>query len=409
MDGLAATLAAIAAGYFAIDAATVHENDLVLVLALSLAFACLGFLPFNVRPGRPAAIFMGDAGSQVLGFVLACLGLLASWNVAGTTVATLLLPILVLAVPILDTALVTIVRLLEGRPISQGGRDHTSHRIVYRGLSERRALVLLALVSAALGATSLTYTVLDDAWIATVGVLLSFALLVQFASFIGEVERRPDSATRLGRTLVVHRQRFVEVLVDFALITRLARDRLPPPRRRHRHRLPAAHRRGLAARDPRRPLRVLHPVRALPRRLALRLRDRRRARDRRGRRLGGRRGRVHRAHEPVRGLPARRLRDRRDHLHRARSAPRASASGPSRARSTSSPAARRSGARCSSAPAGPGAASSASCASSPTSASWASWTTTRGCAAAASSACACSAAPSPCRRSSSRPARTPCS
>jgi len=218
MDGLAATLAAIAGIYFAIDAVTAHENDLVLVLALALAFACIGFLPFNVRPSGRAAIFMGDAGSQALGFVLASLGLLASWNVAGTTVATLLLPILVLAVPILDTALVTVVRLLEGRPISQGGLDHTSHRIVYRGLSERRALVLLALVSAALGATSLTYTVLDDAWIATVGVLLSFALLVQFASFIGEVERRPDRAGRIGK-LVVHRQRFVEVLVDFALIT----------------------------------------------------------------------------------------------------------------------------------------------------------------------------------------------
>src|SRR5215207_5046525 len=188
------------------------------VLAVALAFACAAFLPFNLRPGGRAAIFMGDAGSQALGFVLASLGLLASWNVAGTTVATLLLPILVLAVPILDTALVTVVRLLEGRPISQGGLDHTSHRIVYRGLSERRALILLALVSAALGATSLTYTVLDDAWIATVGVLLSFALLVQFASFIGEVERRPERAGRIGK-LVVHRQRFVEVLVDFALIT----------------------------------------------------------------------------------------------------------------------------------------------------------------------------------------------
>jgi UDP-GlcNAc:undecaprenyl-phosphate GlcNAc-1-phosphate transferase len=218
MDGLAATLAAIAGIYFAIDAATAHENDLVLVIALALAFACAGFLPFNLRPRGRAAIFMGDAGSQALGFVLASLGLLASWNVAGTTVATLLLPILVLAVPILDTALVTVVRLLEGRPISQGGLDHTSHRIVYRGLSERRALILLALVSAALGATSLTYTVLDDAWIATVGVLLSFALLVQFASFIGEVERRPERAGRIGK-LVVHRQRFVEVLVDFALIT----------------------------------------------------------------------------------------------------------------------------------------------------------------------------------------------
>src|SRR4029450_5823622 len=203
MEGLAATLAAIASAFFAIDAVTVHPNDTVLVLSLGLGLACVGFLPFNLRPGRSGAAFMGDSGSQAIGFALASLGLLASWNVAGTTVATLLLPILLLAVPTLATALVTVVRLLEGRPVSQGGRDHTSHRIVYRGLSERRALVLLALVSAALGATSLTYTVLDDTWIATVGVLLSFALLVQFASVIGEVERRPDSATRLGRTFVV--------------------------------------------------------------------------------------------------------------------------------------------------------------------------------------------------------------
>ena len=81
--------------------------------------------PFNLRPGGKALVFMGDSGSQVLGFALAALGLSASWKVAGTTVATLLLPILILAVPILDTTLVTIVRLLEGRPISQGGRDHT--------------------------------------------------------------------------------------------------------------------------------------------------------------------------------------------------------------------------------------------------------------------------------------------
>src|SRR2546421_596534 len=130
MDGLAATLAGIAAVFFAIDALTVHSNHAVLALALALALACAGFLPFNLRPGRPAAAFMGDSGSQVLGFALAALGLTASWKVAGTTVATLLLPILVLAVPILDTTLVTVVRLLDGRPVYQGGRDHTSHRLV---------------------------------------------------------------------------------------------------------------------------------------------------------------------------------------------------------------------------------------------------------------------------------------
>jgi UDP-GlcNAc:undecaprenyl-phosphate/decaprenyl-phosphate GlcNAc-1-phosphate transferase len=218
MDGLAATLAAIACVYFAIDAVTVHPSDTVLALSLSLGLACAGFLPFNVRPRRPAAVFMGDSGSQVIGFALAALGLLASWNVAGTTVATLLLPILILAVPILDTGLVTVVRLLEGRSIAQGGRDHTSHRIVNRGLSERRALVLLAAVAAALGATSLAYNVLDNARIAMVGVLLTFAGLVQFASWIADVERAPTERSRLRTTFVVHRRRLVEMLVDFALI-----------------------------------------------------------------------------------------------------------------------------------------------------------------------------------------------
>ena len=102
---------------------TVHENDLVLVLSLSLAFACLGFLPFNLRPGDGARVFMGDSGSQVLGFLLAALGLAASWTTAGTTVATMLLPLLVLAIPILDTTLVTVAaarRAAAGHPGRQG-------------------------------------------------------------------------------------------------------------------------------------------------------------------------------------------------------------------------------------------------------------------------------------------------
>jgi UDP-GlcNAc:undecaprenyl-phosphate GlcNAc-1-phosphate transferase len=220
MDGLAATLAAIAAAFFAIDAATQHPNRLVLVVALAVAFACAGFLPFNLRPGRPAAIFMGDSGSQVLGFALAALGVSSSWKAASSTVATLLLPVLILAVPILDTTLVTVVRLLEGRSIAQGGRDHTSHRLVYAGLSERRAVILLGVISAALGGTSLAYTVIDDWRITLLGVLVTFALLVQFASFLADVEKGPRvmEQGRLGR-VIVHRRRFAEVLVDFALIT----------------------------------------------------------------------------------------------------------------------------------------------------------------------------------------------
>jgi UDP-GlcNAc:undecaprenyl-phosphate GlcNAc-1-phosphate transferase len=221
MDGLAATLAGIAAAFFAIDAVTVHPNDGVLVVSLALALACAGFLPFNLRPRSAASVFMGDSGSQVLGFTLAALGLTASWKTAGTTVATLLLPILVLAVPLLDTSLVTILRLMDGRPVYQGGRDHTSHRLVYHGLTERRAVVLLAFVSAGLGATSLTYNVLGNGWITLIGVLLTFALLVQFGSLLADVEQHPDSVR--GRSVlgafVSNPRRLVESVVDFALIT----------------------------------------------------------------------------------------------------------------------------------------------------------------------------------------------
>jgi len=221
MDGLAATLAAIACALFALDAFTVHPNHLIAVLSLGLCFACIGFLPYNLRLHGPAAVFMGDSGSQLLGFALGSLGLASSWTVAGSTVATLLLPILVLAVPILDTTLVTVVRLLEGRPVTQGGRDHTSHRLVYQGLSDKRAVVLLCVVSAALGLTSLAYKVLDDTRITLAGVLITFAFLLQFASYLADVNHTPESAHAPSflRSLLVHRRRLIEVLVDFALIS----------------------------------------------------------------------------------------------------------------------------------------------------------------------------------------------
>ena len=221
---------------------------------------------------------MGDSGSQVLGFALASLGLAASWNVAGSTVATLLLPILVLAVPILDTTLVTVVRILEGRPVTRGGRDHTSHRLVYQGLSDKRAVVLLCVVSAALGLTSLAYRVLDDTLITLIGVLITFAFLLQFGSYLADVNHAPleDRAPSFARSLLVHRRRLVEVLVDFALICAsfvaayliarqgprddLAAPRLPPR----------------AAGGAGRAIHRLHRVRPLPRGVALRRRAGRR-------------------------------------------------------------------------------------------------------------------------------------
>ncbi len=220
MDGLAATLATVACAYFAIDAAAVHGNDLVIVLALSLGFACAGFLPFNLRVGRTAAVFMGDGGSQLLGFSLASLGLAASWTAAGTTVATVMLPLIVLAIPILDTTLVTVVRILERRPVTQGGKDHTSHRLVYYGLSEREAVGLLAIVAVALGATGLAYNVLDNGRITAIGVLISVVLLVQFGNFLAELrEHSEDDGPRpsLLHSLLEPR-RVLEIVIDFGLM-----------------------------------------------------------------------------------------------------------------------------------------------------------------------------------------------
>jgi UDP-GlcNAc:undecaprenyl-phosphate/decaprenyl-phosphate GlcNAc-1-phosphate transferase len=223
MDGLAATLAAIACGYFAIDGATEHPNDTVLVLSLSLGLACVGFLPFNLRPGRAAHVWMGDSGSQVLGFALACFALASSWTVAGTTVATVLLPLLILAIPILDTTLVTLVRLAQRRPVHHGGRDHTSHRLVYYGLSEAKAVLLLALVAGALGATALAYNVLDNSRLTAFGVLVTFVLLVQFGSFLSDLEERSRRGAEvpeppLWRALVFEPRRLVEVVADFLVI-----------------------------------------------------------------------------------------------------------------------------------------------------------------------------------------------
>jgi UDP-GlcNAc:undecaprenyl-phosphate/decaprenyl-phosphate GlcNAc-1-phosphate transferase len=223
MDGLAATLAVVACATFAVDAVAKEADSLATVLALSLGLACAAFLPFNLRPKRRAALFMGDSGSQVIGFGLAALALASSWTAAGATLATVLLPLLVLAIPILDTTLVTVRRVLERRPIARGGRDHSSHRLVYYGLSEQQAVAALALLATLLGLTALAYNVLDDARVTAVGVLLSFVVLVQFGSFLTDLEERsaraePGPPPSLLRALVSQPRRLVEVLIDFAII-----------------------------------------------------------------------------------------------------------------------------------------------------------------------------------------------
>ena len=223
MDGLAASLATVSCAVFAVAALDQDSGELPLVVALALGGACLGFLPFNLRPGRSARVFMGDSGSQVIGFGLASLALASSWTTAGATLTSIVLPLLVLAIPILDTTLVTVRRTLERRPVTQGGTDHSSHRLVYYGLSEQQAVAALTLLAALLGATALAYNVLANARVTAVGVLISFVVLVQFASFLGDLQERsrredPGPSPPLWRAFLSNPRRLVEVLTDFAII-----------------------------------------------------------------------------------------------------------------------------------------------------------------------------------------------
>lgn len=140
VDGLASGIAAAAAiGILAVDASTLSH-----VVAASLAGACLGFLIHNWSPAR---MFMGDAGSLPLGLVVATLGLgvggVGRGLIAYQPIAWLL-PVLILSVPILDTATVCVSRLRRGRnPLTSPGTDHLSHRLLRRGLSVRGAVSVL--------------------------------------------------------------------------------------------------------------------------------------------------------------------------------------------------------------------------------------------------------------------------
>ena len=151
MDGLAGGIAAIAAGQFTLLAA-MSGQYLVGALAAALVGATLGFLLYNFNPAR---IFMGDSGSLFLGFLLASLGIKLRFP-ENVYIVTWMVPVLVLGVPIFDTTLVFVSRLRRGlNPLTTPGKDHTSHRLVRLGLSQREAVLVLYLAAGVLGEIAL--------------------------------------------------------------------------------------------------------------------------------------------------------------------------------------------------------------------------------------------------------------
>ena len=125
---------------------------------------------------------MGDSGSHMLGFTIGSLALLASPGGAGGAAAAVAAPLLILALPVLDTALVMLVRFSEGRPLSQGGRDHSSHRLVYNGLGERRAVAVLLAITVNCTATAIALVIFQDALLTALVAGATLAGLIAFAS-----------------------------------------------------------------------------------------------------------------------------------------------------------------------------------------------------------------------------------
>src|ERR671911_3054512 len=149
MDGLAAGVCAIAGVTYAILSLSLGKPDPAILSAI-VAGACLGFLRHNFFPAR---IFMGDSGALCLGFILASVSIQGLLKTASTVV--LLLPLLVLAVPIIDTSFVVARRLKHSRPIYTADRGHLHHRFLNIGFTQRRAAATMWLWCASLAGAAL--------------------------------------------------------------------------------------------------------------------------------------------------------------------------------------------------------------------------------------------------------------
>jgi UDP-GlcNAc:undecaprenyl-phosphate GlcNAc-1-phosphate transferase len=227
MDGLCAGIVMIAGAALLIDllpgAAGTRASFEVRYLAILLG-ATGGFLVYNLHP---ASIFMGDGGSLLLGFSFAAMTLSAGHPAPGRSDVLSIVagPVLVLLIPIFDTALVTVSRRLSGRRASQGGRDHSSHRLVAIGLSERRAVALLWTLAAVGGVLGIGVGNFGQKWSVLLSASAFIVAMVLFAAYLGgirvyedvDIRKKPGTITPLVVDFM-YKRRVAEVLLDFCLV-----------------------------------------------------------------------------------------------------------------------------------------------------------------------------------------------
>jgi UDP-GlcNAc:undecaprenyl-phosphate/decaprenyl-phosphate GlcNAc-1-phosphate transferase len=217
MDGVAAGVAAIAGAVFCL-LFVLADAWLLAGCSLALTGAALGFLCYNFKP---ASIFMGDGGSLLLGSALAGLGVAAPLAMGAVGAPALLMPLFVLLLPVVDTSLVTFTRTMNNRRISEGGRDHTAHRLVSLGLSERETALTLYAFALSAGMLAL-WLPTGNGWsgagtlLFLAGALLVLAYLTRLHRY-ETAERAADRRVTLFFRHLLYKRQALELLLDCVL------------------------------------------------------------------------------------------------------------------------------------------------------------------------------------------------
>ena len=219
MDGLAAGISFIVASSIFIYSFS-YNLYLPAMLSVILAGSILGFFRYNFNPAK---IFMGDCGSLFLGITLSLITIMGTWRTATNLILILLAPLAVMIIPIFDTALVTFARTSQGRTVFQGGKDHSSHRLVFLGFSEKKAVLVLMAISALFGLGTFLLSK-SNFYVALLLLLLMVVALIFFGIFLGEVKvYEKKIKVFYKRNLVISRvllykKQILQIIMDTVLI-----------------------------------------------------------------------------------------------------------------------------------------------------------------------------------------------
>lgn len=220
MDGLCAGIALIAAVFLGF----LFWDGMPEAFLITTAFAgsLAAFLVYNFNP---ASIFMGDCGSLVIGFVLAVLSLFLSEAQSTKVFSNFVVPMMLLLVPIFDTTLVIFIRLLSGRKASIGGRDHTSHRLVLMGFSEKAAVLFLYGIGSVAGSAAI-FVSQSDTLTSPVVIIPVVVSIVLMGIYLAQLRVYPEQEFSLLRDQpytpilveLTYKRQIVQVIFDLGLI-----------------------------------------------------------------------------------------------------------------------------------------------------------------------------------------------